>query len=142
MTPLILTVTIAILTLIALTIRLYRQHTINKLTEKNLTSRIVALEKELASLREKNRLLEQENTRFQEKNFEDYKKMLFLEHEFDRKKGVFLDKTTGKLICPRCLINKTIVVPLKTEPEGWKCAACRKFYPDPDFIPPPMPPYK
>ena len=82
---LIVTGSTGILIFLTLSIRLYRQQKTNRVKEETLKSHISSLEKELSALKEKNLLLEQENTRFQEKNFEDYKKILFPECEFDRK---------------------------------------------------------
>lgn len=46
--------------------------------------------------------------------------------------GTWVDASTGKHHCTRCLLKDEKRVPLKTEPHGWRCMVCTKYYADPD----------
>lgn len=48
------------------------------------------------------------------------------------KTGTWVETVTGKHHCTRCLLKDDKRVPLKTEPHGWCCMLCAKYYADPD----------
>lgn len=48
------------------------------------------------------------------------------------KTGTWLETATGKHHCTRCLLKDDKRVPLKSEPHGWRCMLCAKYYADPD----------
>lgn len=46
--------------------------------------------------------------------------------------GTWVDASTGRHHCTRCLLKDDKRIPLNTEPHGWRCMVCNRFYEDPD----------
>jgi hypothetical protein len=53
--------------------------------------------------------------------------------------GMTFNETTGthedaskKHFCTKCLLKDDKRIPLKTEPHGWRCLICTKYYADPN----------
>jgi hypothetical protein len=51
--------------------------------------------------------------------------------EFNSHTGLWLDKKTGALYCPKCL-DADKRNPLKDEGRGWRCYAGPHYFPNPD----------
>lgn len=108
-----------------------------KADEGSFKSQIDSLKSHINSLEKETPELEKENISLKEQIAEKARReTLISTYEFNARLGIYTHKVTNQAVCPRCLLNKSIVSPLKTEDVGWNCFACEKFFPNPDYTPP------
>lgn len=52
---------------------------------------------------------------------------------FDEKTNTYIDIKTGKHFCVSCKHSQNKKVPLGEIRNGWKCACCKKYFPNPSL---------
>jgi cell division protein FtsB len=105
-------------------------------SEGSLKSQIDSLKDEKSDLKQKISKLEEENTVLKSQKA---KQPL----QFDKRLHCYKDEG-GHLYCPPCYDDKDKSIHLKPAAnpnEGWICPACHNFVGNPDYTPPPLPPY-
>jgi len=53
--------------------------------------------------------------------------------KFEEASGTYISKEDGIRYCLKCLHSSSQRVPLKEQKNGWRCNACDKFYPNPNY---------
>ncbi len=54
--------------------------------------------------------------------------------QFDQKLGIFISKKTGFSYCSSCYhLSPSKKVELQVKDNGWRCHACKTFYPNPNY---------
>ncbi|MBU4251839.1 MAG: hypothetical protein KKC39_08420 [Candidatus Omnitrophica bacterium] len=84
-----------------------------------------------------------ENAEFKEKLAKYTNRDIILaRYEFIPSLGIFKHKSDNSSFCHKCLIEKTLESPLKSEMNGWRCSVCDSFYSNPNYRPPEQKPQK
>ncbi|MCX5693530.1 MAG: hypothetical protein NT014_00090 [Candidatus Omnitrophica bacterium] len=127
--------TLGFFTLFGWLIQIAITHKANELSLKNEVSSlkeeksqaVITLQKVIDKYASENAGLKEKLAKYTNRD------IILSKYDFVDRIGIYKLKNSNSYFCHKCLVDKTLESPLKTEAMGWRCGACGSFYDNPDY---------